>query len=120
MDPKEGLALSILVRLVATSVELDDGSVRFKTYKDRIDPLPSTFTKEMIEHIVRPFSYIRFRIRTSAFILNDEHVLELIQGMNQGDAERWYSTHVDYIKDVGAELDKLVAGNGSLGFRCVG
>jgi len=119
LDSREGLALAILVRLVGTCEEKPDGTVEFNTYAGRNDPLPSTFTMEMVEHVVRPFSFMRYHIRSSASVRSDEDVLEMIRRMTDEAAEAWYATHRSYIEDVRIELRKLVVGGHSLGFRVV-
>lgn len=118
IDVKEGLALAICVRLVATAQEQKDGTVKFRTYNDRTDPIPSTFTADMIEHMVKQYSYLLFRIRTNPYVLNEQDVLELIDKMDESQAQRWYMTHESYIKEIEKDLHRFVAKKGSLGFRC--
>lgn len=118
----EGVALAICVRLVGTSEEKADGTVKFRTASDRDfkSLIPTTLTADMIEHLVKQFAYVRFCIRTPPFATTEAKVLKMIKRLNEEDAEKWYATHPEYIAEVEAELRELVAGKGSLGFRCVG
>ena len=119
MDPREGLALAIFVRLVATCREKADGTVEFVAYDDRTDRLPSTLTEGMIQHVARPFSFTRYHIHSLAGVRTDEDVLDMIGSMSEDVAEEWYAVHLAYIADVRSKLRKLAVGGHSLGFRCM-
>lgn len=120
LDKLEGLALALCVRLCATKRKLSSGEIEMKISAKRFDPLPSTLTKERIEDVLVSFAYLRHKIRTDAFILEEEDLLQMIAGLKEEEVSGWTEDHPKQIEQARKDLRALAAGDGSIGFRCHG
>lgn len=120
LDPLEGLVLALCLRLCASKRTLPDGRIEYRTREKRLDPLPTTLTKERIGGVLVSYAFLRHKIRTTYDILSEDDVLKLIAGLKENDVKGWAESHQQQLTQTLQDLEMLAAGAGSLGFRCVG